>query len=166
MVPALGVTEPGAIAFCVAKAKSYTKGRLVHINVAMNSGMYKNAFTCGIPNSSEVGKLFAAALGYIAGDAERGLESLAAVTPEDNEAAQRLIDEGRVTVELSGITSRISIEASIETTEGKAVVTIRDTHTNVSKIVVNGEIILETDAERAAESAETETEVHRDGFVF
>ena len=160
MVPALGVTEPGAIAFCVAKAKSYTKGRLVHINVAMNSGMYKNAFTCGIPNSSEVGNLFAAALGYIAGDAERGLESLAAVTPEDNEAAQRLIDEGRVTVELSGITSRIFIEASIETTEGNAVVTIRDTHTNVSKIVVNGEVILETDAERAAESAETETEVH------
>lgn len=65
MVPALGVTEPGAIAFCVAKAKSYTKGRLVHINVAMNSGMYKNAFTCGIPNSSEVGNLFAAVLGYI-----------------------------------------------------------------------------------------------------
>ena len=71
-----------------------------------------------------------------------------------------------MTVELSGITSRIFIEASIETTEGKAVVTIRDTHTNVSKIVVNGEIILETDAERAAESAETETEVHRDGSVF
>ena len=51
MVPALGVTEPGGIAFCVAKAKSYAKGELLHLNVAMNSGMYKNAFTCGIPNS-------------------------------------------------------------------------------------------------------------------
>ena len=65
-----------------------------------------------------------------------------------------------MTVELSGITSRIFIEASIETTEGNAVVTIRDTHTNVTKSVVNGEVILETDAERAAESAEIETEVH------
>ena len=50
MVPALGVTEPGVIAFCVAKEKSYAKGELLHLNVAMNSGMYKNAFTCGIPN--------------------------------------------------------------------------------------------------------------------
>ncbi len=51
MVPALGVTEPGAIAFAVAKARSYASGEPVHLSVAMNSGMYKNAFTCGIPNS-------------------------------------------------------------------------------------------------------------------
>ena len=63
MVPALGVTEPGAIAFCVAKARSLIGGELKHLNVALNSGMYKNAFTCGIPNSDEVGNLFAAALG-------------------------------------------------------------------------------------------------------
>ena len=36
MLPALGVTEPGAIAFSVAKARSYTKGELKHVNVAMN----------------------------------------------------------------------------------------------------------------------------------
>ena len=94
MVPALGVTEPGAIAFCVAKAKSYAKGKLVHLNVAMNSGMYKNAFTCGIPNSEEVGNVFAAALGYAAGNPEKGLESLADVTPADNVTARKLIDEG------------------------------------------------------------------------
>ena len=39
MLPALGVTEPGALAFSVAKARSYTKGELKHVNVAMNSGM-------------------------------------------------------------------------------------------------------------------------------
>ena len=92
MLPALGVTEPGAIAFSVAKARSYTKGELKHVNVAMNSGMYKNAFTCGIPNSNEVGNVFAAALGYVAGNAEKGLESLADVKPEDNVTAQKLID--------------------------------------------------------------------------
>lgn len=70
------------IAFSVAKARSFTKGELKHVNVAMNSGMYKNAFTCGIPNSNEVGNVFAAALGYVAGDADKGLESLAGVTPQ------------------------------------------------------------------------------------
>ena len=145
MVPALGVTEPGAISFCVAKAKSYAKGDLLHLNVAMNSGMYKNAFTCGIPNSKEVGNVFAAALGYVAGNPDKGLESLANVTPADNVSAQRLIDEGKITVALSGISSRIFMEATLETTESKVLLTIRDTHTNITKIVVNGETVLEAE---------------------
>lgn len=145
MVPALGVTEPGAISFCVAKAKSYAKGELLHLNVAMNSGMYKNAFTCGIPNSKEVGNVFAAALGYVAGNPDKGLESLANVTPADNVSAQRLIDERKITVALSGISSRIFMEATLETTESKVLLTIRDTHTNITKIVVNGETVLEAE---------------------
>ena len=145
MVPALGITEPGAISFCVAKAKSYAKGELLHLNVAMNSGMYKNAFTCGIPNSKEVGNVFAAALGYVAGNPDKGLESLANVTPADNVSAQRLIDEGKITVALSGISSRIFMEATLETTESKVLLTIRDTHTNITKIVVNGETVLEAE---------------------
>ncbi len=143
MVPALGVTEPGAISFCVAKAKSYAKGELLHLNVAMNSGMYKNAFTCGIPNSKEVGNVFAAALGYVAGNPDKGLESLANVTPSDNVSAQKLIDEGKITVALSGISSRIFIEATLETRESKVILTIQDTHTNITKVVVNGETVLE-----------------------
>ena len=161
MVPALGVTEPGAIAFCVAKAKSYAKGELLHLNVAMNSGMYKNAFTCGIPNSKEVGNVFAAALGYVAGNPDKGLESLATVTPSDNVSAQKLIDEGKITVALSGISSRIFIEAALETTESKVILTIRDTHTNITKVVVNGETVLETETEYEADSLEANETANR-----
>ena len=156
MVPALGVTEPGAIAFCVAKAKSYAKGELLHLNVAMNSGMYKNAFTCGIPNSKEVGNVFAAALGYVAGNPDKGLESLANVTPSDNVSAQKLIDEGKITVALSEISSRIFIEATLETKESKVILTIRDMHTNITKVVVNGETVLENipETEEATEDGD------------
>ncbi len=136
MKPALGVTEPGAIAYAAAKAKSYLEGEVEQVCVAMNSGMYKNAFTCGIPNSSEVGNVFAAALGVVAGNAEKGLESLEDVRPEDNTSAKKLIEQGKVQVELSGITSRIFIEAFVKTTSGEATVTIRDSHTNIVKIVV------------------------------
>ena len=76
MKPALGVTEPGeVIAFAAAKARSYTNGAVLSVIVRLNSGMYKNAFTCGIPNSREVGSEFAAALGVIAGNWELGLGS-------------------------------------------------------------------------------------------
>ena len=161
MVPALGVTEPGAIAFCVAKAKSYAKGELLHLNVAMNSGMYKNAFTCGIPNSKEVGNVFTAALGYVAGNPDKGLESLANVTPSDNVSAQKLIDEGKITVALSGISSRIFIEATLETKESKVILTIRDTHTNITKVVVNGETVLEREDESDSLEAKETANRHK-----
>ena len=160
MKPALGVTEPGAIAFAVAKARSFTKGDIKKVNVAMNSGMYKNAFTCGIPNSNEVGNMFAAALGVVAGNADKGLESLADVTPEDNVKAQEMIDQGKITVELSGITSRIFIEATVETEEDKAIVTIRDSPTNITKIIVNDKVELETEDEKKTEEDGGEEESH------
>lgn len=160
MVPALGVTEPGAIAFCVAKTRTLIGGELIHLNVAMNSGMFKNAFTCGIPNSREVGNVFAAALGYTAGDAEKGLQSLSDVTPEDNEAAKKLMDEGKVSASLSEITSRIFIQCDLETSEGTAQVTIRDKHTNITKIVVNGETVLETEDEKQAAAEQAAPEKH------
>lgn len=152
MKPALGVTEPGAIAFAVATARSYTKGEIKSVNVSMNSGMYKNAFTCGIPNSKEVGNVFAAALGVIAGNPDKGLEALADVTPEDNIKAQALIDEGKVTVELSGITSNIFIEATVKTEKDTCIVTIRDTHTNITKIVVNDVVEFEKETNKKADS--------------
>ena len=126
----------------------------------MNSGMYKNAFTCGIPNSNEVGNMFAAALGVVAGNADKGLESLADVTPEDNVKAQEMIDQGKITVELSGITSRIFIEATVETEEDKAIVTIRDSHTNITKIIVNDKVELETEDEKKTEEDGGEEESH------
>ena len=51
MCPALGVTEPGAIAFVVATARKHTAGAVKHITLRLNSGMFKNAFTCGIPTA-------------------------------------------------------------------------------------------------------------------
>ena len=77
MKPALGVTEPGAIALAVASAAERIGGG-DRAEVVLNSGMYKNAFTCGIPNSPYFGNEYAAALGLIAAKPELGLECLAA----------------------------------------------------------------------------------------
>ena len=113
--PALGVTEPGAIAFAAAKAREFVRGPVESVTVSLNSGMYKNGFTCGIPNSNGVGNEFAAALGVIAGDSSKGLESLAGVTPEDNTRAEQLIEEGRIRIVLAVISSDILIEAAVKT---------------------------------------------------
>ena len=141
MRPALGVTEPGAIAFAVAKAKMFTEGEVKRVNVALNSGMYKNAFTCGIPNSSCYGNLYAAALGAVAAKAELGLESLAEITPEDDEKAAKMVEEGKVEVWLDHIGSEITIDAAVETENDSCTVHIRGGHTQIESIEKNGDII-------------------------
>ena len=154
MKPALGVTEPGAIAFAVSTARSYLKGDVKKILLKLNSGMYKNAYTCGIPGSSHVGNLYAAALGAVAGVPEKGLESLADVTEANNEAAEKMVAAGMVEAQMSEITSRIFIEASVETESGEAVVTIRDSHTNIVRIAVNGEVVFSGEEKRGNEAVE------------
>lgn len=161
MKPALGVTEPGAIAFVASKAVSFTKGDVEEVSVEMNSGMYKNAFTCGIPNSDEVGNIFAAALGVTAGNPEKGLESLADVTEEDNKKAEKLVKEGRVKVKLSGISSDIFIEATVKTESDICVVTIKNTHTNIVKISLNGKTVFEKADEKKEDEGEEIPLIHK-----
>lgn len=160
MVPALGVTEPGAIAFCAAKARSLICGELVRLEVAMNSGMYKNADTCCIPNSDAFGSAHAAALGYVAGDPDKGLSALERATPEDDALARRYVEEGLVRTSLDGVSSRIFIQARLETTAGTAEVTIRDSHTNIVRMAVNGEAVWEAIDTPEAEGADREAEGH------
>jgi len=161
MKPAFGVTEPGAIAFATAKARSYTNGAIESIHIRLNSGMYKNAFTCGIPNSTEVGNVFAAALGAVAGNSEKGLEALAEVTPEDNDKARILIEEDRVRAEISGISSDIFIEATVKTHLDSATVTIHDAHTNITKIMVNGRTTFEKEFNEASGTEFHREKIHR-----
>ena len=162
MRPALGVTEPGAIAFAVATAKKYVSGEVKLIRLVLNSGMYKNAFTCGIPNSREVGNEHAAALGYVAADADKGLECLEGVKPRHNRKAKALISEGKVKVELGDISSRIYIFAEITSNEGFSSVTIRDTHTNITQITKDGETVFEKETDnQSAEENNSVPLIHR-----
>ena len=159
MKPALGVTEPGAIAFAVASAKKYTKGEIIRVKVALNSGMYKNAFTCGIPNSARFGNLYAAALGAVAADEEKGLESLDAVRPEDDEEAARMVEAGRVDVVMDHVGSEITIDATVTTAEDTCTVRIRGSHTNIVEIEKNGQVIWRREEKsEEKDSADRQTE--------
>lgn len=164
MKPALGVTEPGAIAYGVASARARVRGEITKVRVALNSGMYKNAYTCGIPNSSNFGILYAAALGAVAADAGKGLESLADITPEDDAKAAEMVENGMVEVILDHIGSEITIDASVETGQDCCTVRIRGSHTHIVSIEKNGELVYEDEAglQKTNESAAGEAPaVHR-----
>lgn len=162
MKPALGVTEPGAIAFAAARAKAETEGEVLRVDVALNSGMYKNAYTCGIPGSDAYGNLQAAALGVVAADPAKGLESVDGITDADNEAAAKMVRDGRVHVALDHMGSEITIDATVCTETDTCSVHIRGTHTHIQWIEKNGEIVFGEKTEQQEESEEAETPViHR-----
>ena len=161
MKPALGVTEPGAIAFAVSTAKAHIKGTVKRVGLRLNSGMYKNAFTCGIPGTSEVGNYYAAALGAVAADPKKGLECLEGIGKAEEEAAGEMIKAGMISVSMSSITSRIFIEATVTGETSEAVVTIQDAHTNITKITENGTVVFEKEAKAAQESNEATPLIHQ-----
>ena len=154
MRPALGVTEPAAIAFAVATAREHTTGTLQEAHVVLNSGMYKNAFTCGIPNSNEVGNAHAAALGYVAADASKGLECLDSVTNKHNVLAKKLLADGKITVSMGEISSNIYIHVTLATDNGAATVTIKDAHTNITEITENGHVVFSKKQEKKEEGGQ------------
>lgn len=161
MKPALGVTEPGAITFAVSTAKAHIKGTVKRVGLRLNSGMYKNAFTCGIPGTSEVGNYYAAALGAVAADPKKGLECLEGIGKAEEEAAGEMIKAGMISVSMSSITSRIFIEATVTGETSEAVVTIQDAHTNITKITENGTVVFEKEAKAAQESKEATPLIHQ-----
>lgn len=143
MCPSLGVTEPGAIALAVSRARKELKGDIRHIRVEMNSGMYKNAFTCGIPGTSHVGAVYAAALGALAGDPDLSLEALAHITSQDIQMAEAMVKAHMVEIIMAEITPEIFIRATVVASDGQCTVVIRHTHTNIVSVSTasDGEMI-------------------------
>ncbi len=152
MKPALGVTEPAAIALACAKARSLTDEAIVSAIIKVNSGIYKNAFTCGIPGTNEVGNEFSAALGLVCGDAEKGLCVLDGVDEKAEAAAAKLIAEGRVKVELDSISSELYIGVTLKTRNDTCIAEIRGGHTNFCHIEKNGNVLLHKDYAGAKEA--------------
>lgn len=155
MKPALGVTEPAAIALVAAHARDLTKEEVLELTVYVSSGIFKNAYTCGIPGTEEVGNEFSAALGAIAGKAELGLLVLNEVDGSAVNKAREMIRAGKVRVELDGISSAILIRAVLRTEHDTCIAEIRGTHTGLCLLQKNGETLFFRE-EEAIDASETE----------
>ena len=141
------------------KAEGWTTSRMGKVELALNSGMFKNAFTCGIPGSSEVGNYHAAALGAAGADPAKGLECLEGITGQQAEAAREMVEAGMIEVTMREITSRIFIEATVITDSDRATVTIRDSHTNIVSITENGRVVFSKEDESAHGGGDGEDDI-------
>ena len=95
VVPAMGCTEPVAIALAVAKATELLGTRPQKIKVGLSANMLKNAMGVGIPGTGMIGLPIAIALGAIIGKSEYGLEVLKDVNPDAVAKGKKFIDDFR-----------------------------------------------------------------------
>ncbi|SDX82819.1 serine dehydratase subunit alpha family protein [Paenibacillus sp. CF384] len=141
LVVALGCTEPVAIALAAAKAKTYLPADIARITVKASAGIIKNALAVGIPGTELTGIDFVAALGALAGNAEKQLEVLADITSDDIAKAQAMVDQGNAVFQLADTPRKLYIEVIVETADSYAKVVITDNHTNITLIEVDGKVV-------------------------
>lgn len=98
VVPAMGCTEPVAVALCAARATELLGVLPEHVEVELSMNVLKNAMGVGIPGTGMVGLPIAIALGMIVGKSSYGLEVLRDTTSQAVEQGKRYIDEGRICI--------------------------------------------------------------------
>lgn len=132
VVPAIGCTEPIAVALCVAKATERLGELPSAIQVKLSGNMLKNAMGVGIPGTGMVGLPIAIALGALVGKSKYQLEVLKDVTPEAVERGKAYIAEDRINVSLKeGECDKLYIEVTVTAAAGKtATAIIEGDHTH------------------------------------
>ena len=156
VVPAIGCTEPVAVALCVAKATETLGQHPEKINVLLSANILKNAMGVGIPGTGMIGLPIAVALGALIGKSEYQLEVLKECTPADVERGKQLIEAKAIQIKLKeNITEKLYIEVCCQAGENKAAAVISGSHTHFVHLQRNDEILF---SETGRSSEETEEE--------
>ena len=145
VVPAIGCTEPMAVALCVAKAAEVLGKRPEKITALLSTNILKNAMGVGIPGTGGmIGLPIAIALGALVGKSDYQLEVLKDSTPEAVAEGKRFIDEHRIHIALKdGITEKLYVEVHCEADGEKAVAIIAGGHTNFVYVARNEHVLLD-----------------------
>lgn len=155
VVPAVGCTEPAAVALCVAKATEILGTLPERIELRLSGNMIKNAMGVGIPGTGMIGLPIAIALGAIVGKSEYSLEVLKDVTPEGVEKGKAYIAEQRIDIQLAQDAPSnlyVDVRAKADGKESHAV--ISGSHTNFVLLEKEGECILRKVMSDSGESSD------------
>ena len=160
LVPAMGCTEPIALAYCAAKAREVLGAMPDKVVVGASGSIIKNVKSVIVPNTDHMKGIPAATVaGIVAGDPSKELEVIAQVTPEQIAGMREFIECVPVTVEHvdNGLTFEIVV--TLYKGEEYAKVRIVNYHTNIVLIEKNGEVLMEVAVEGEGESGLTDRSI-------
>lgn len=131
VVPAIGCTEPMAVALCTARATEQLGCKPEKIEALLSANILKNAMGVGIPGTGMTGLPIAIALGALIGKSAYQLEVLRDLTPDALEAGKQYIDQDRIDIQLKkGISEKLYIEIIVTAGEKQATAVVAKGHTN------------------------------------
>lgn len=132
VIPAVGCTEPMAVALCTAYATESLGTTPDKINILLSANILKNAMGVGIPGTGMIGLPIAVALGALYGKSSYGLEVLKDVTPDRVETGKQYISGNRISISLKkDITEKLYIEVCSTAGNGSSTAIIAHDHTNL-----------------------------------
>lgn len=150
VVPAVGCTEPMAVALCAAKAAEVLGCRPQKVRAQLSANILKNAMGVGIPGTGMIGLPIAIALGTLIGKSEYQLEVIKDLTPETLEEGKAFIKEQRITIlRKSNIEEKLYIEIESSTETSMATVIISCAHTNIVYVEKDGNVLLDNRTTRS-----------------
>lgn len=131
VVPAIGCTEPMAVALCTARATEQLGCRPERIEALLSANILKNAMGVGIPGTGMTGLPIAIALGALIGKSAYQLEVLRDLSADSLEAGKQFIADERIGIQLKkGITEKLYIEIVASAGDKQATAVIAKGHTN------------------------------------
>ena len=164
LLPAMGCTEPVAVAYCAAIVRETLGAVPESLRVQVSPNIIKNAKSVVVPHTGGLkGIDAAAAAGIIAGDADRKLDVLSDTDPGQYSEIEAFAETGAVTVEPLESPVLFDMILTGETAEHRAVVQIMEKHTNLVYIEKDGEVLLDKRGE--ARSPDGESEQAGDGMT-
>lgn len=144
VVPAVGCTEPMAVALCTAKATELLGCQPEKITALLSPNILKNAMGVGIPGTGMIGLPIAIALGAIVGKSEYQLEVIKDLTPETLDEGKKYVKENRISIQLKqDITEKLYIEVICEAGENHATAVIAGSHTQFIYLEQNSRPLLQ-----------------------
>ncbi len=154
VVPAIGCTEPIAVALCVAKACETLGGTPERIEVALSPNVYKNAMGVGIPNTGMIGLPIAIALGAMVGKSAYGLEVLRDATDEAVARAKEFLASTPLKIATDTRSGQmLYISTTVRRGRDTATAVIAGSHTNFTSITRNGKLLLDNNSGADSDTA-------------
>lgn len=141
VVPAMGCTEPAAVALAAAYAASVLPGEVQKAKIRVSPSVLKNGMGVGIPGTGQIGLEIAAAIGIVVANPERQLEVLADLSTENLEKAKNFLAENRLSLELTASEDKVLIEAILSDGANTAKAVIRWRHTWLYRLELNKEVL-------------------------
>ena len=166
--PALGCTEPVAVALACAKAKELLGEEIVENRILVSPSIYKNGMCVGIPGTERLGLKIAVAMGFVGGHSENGLTVLETLDETQVRESEKYMDTTPIDIVPAQTKDKVFIEVDLRGKNNIAKVVIKEKHDNFIYLQRNHEILLDTgeyNQEVDAKAADKNTVIKKETFM-